>query len=436
MSAPSEHGPGPAASDGGPCAGLRVLDWTHVLAGPFAAYQLALLGADVIRIERPGARDIVRDGGLDETLTALGLGEGFVMQGAGKRTLAIDARDPRGAQALHRLIAGADVLIENFRPGKLAALGFDPAELVRRHPRLVVCSITGFGQSGARAGRPAYDHAVQASSGFMAANQDADGRAQRLGFPAIDYATGQQAALAITAALLRRERALSSGTRIAGEWLDVSMQGSALTLLAPTYASWAVSGRERPRTRSTAYSGSPLSGTFETAAGMLALVCNSEAQARALPAALREAGVPDTLVAALVQAATARDVDTTQQLLGQAMAVADAARWEALFERHAIPSATVRTPLEAYDAARREHPAQWPEVTLDAADGRAVRVPGPGFASSLPLTVALRPPAQRGTHSRAVLREAGVTDAQIDAMIADGVVVQAADTPAPGGVRR
>ncbi len=411
-----------ASAPGGPCAGMRVVDWTHVLAGPFAGYNLALLGADVVRIERPRAFDMVRERALDAALAPSGLGEAFVVQGAGKRSLSIDARDARAADALHALVARADVLIENFRPGKLASLGFDPAELVRRHPRLVVCSITGYGQQGARAMRRAYDHAVQASSGLMAANADEQGRPQRLGFPAIDYAVGLHAAMAITTALLRRERELARGERLHGEWLDVSMQDSALALLAPTYASWAVSGRERERSRSTAFSGSPLSGTFETAAGWLALVCNSDAQARALPGALREAGVPEALAARITGAAAQGDVDDTQARLAEALRCADARRWEDILVRHGIPASAVRAPREAYDEARTERPERWPAVTLEHADGRRVQVPGPGFGSSRPLVSGPAAPVPRGWHSREVLREAGLDDARIDAMIADGVV--------------
>jgi len=157
-----------------------VVDWTHILAGPFCGYQLALLGADVIRIERPDGDDMIRKSAADPVLGALGLGEAFVTQGGGKRSLAIDARDPRAKEILARLVARADVLIENFRPGKLAALGFDPAQLIVQHPRLVVCSITGFGPQSTRR---AYDHVVQAASGLMVANANAEGVPQRPAAP-------------------------------------------------------------------------------------------------------------------------------------------------------------------------------------------------------------------------------------------------------------
>lgn len=408
-----------------PLQGLRVLDWTHVLAGPFAAYNLALLGADVVRVERVDGTELIRDKGLDPLLSAAGLGESFVVQGSGKRSLAIDARDARARAALHALIARADVLVENFRPGKLRALGFDPAELVRRHPRLIVCSITGFGQAGASSGRRAYDHVVQAASGLMSANAGADGEPQRVGFPIIDYAVGMQAALAVLAALARRNAQEAAGAaREQGEWLDVSMRDAALTLLAPVYATHAVSGRERPRTRSTAFSGSPLSGTFATSDGHLAIVCNSEVQSVALLRSLARAGAPAGELEAIESGARSGDVDGAQAALARVLAARGAAQWEAWLSEDGVPAARVLSASQAYDHARADA-ARWPRVELAHADGRAVQVPGPGFGSSLPLAPSpLAAPPVRGEHSRAVLREAGLDDASIDAMIADGVVRQ------------
>ena len=175
-----------------PLEGLRVIDWTHILAGPYATYLRALLGAEVIRIERHDECDITRSTALDPALGALELGEGFVMQAAGKKSLAVDARDPAIKAALAKLIAGADVLVENFRPGKLRSLGFDPAAFIEQHPKLVVCSLTGFGQSGPLSERCAYDHVIQAASGLMAANSDTQGEPQRIGLPIIDDVPGRR----------------------------------------------------------------------------------------------------------------------------------------------------------------------------------------------------------------------------------------------------
>lgn len=412
-------------TDRPPLDGIRVVDWTHILAGPYAGYLLALMGAEVIRVERHDECDITRSTALDSGLGALELGEGFVMQGAGKKSIAIDARDPDARAALASLIAGADVLLENFRPGKLRALGFDPAELIRRHPRLVVCSITGFGQSGPLANRRAYDHVIQAASGVMAANRDAEGRPQRIGLPIIDYATGMQAALAVLAALQRRASTRESGgLRERGEWVDVAMHEVALTLSAPAYASHAVSGIERKASRATAFSGNPLSGTFATAQGFVAIVCNSDAQSASFLEAMQAAGVPAREVAALAERVRARDVEGTHAWLAPKLLARSAADWETHFRGHEVPAAEALAPSAAYDAAKADA-ARWPEVRLANADGRAVRVPGPGFGSTERVMPPLGAPPLRGEHTRELLRAAGLDDARIEAMIARGAARQA-----------
>lgn len=397
-----------------PLAGLRVIDWTHVLAGPFAGYQLGLLGAEVIRIERADGDDMIRVKGADPELAALGLGEAFIAQGAGKLSLALDARDPRAKKALATLISGADVLLENFRPGKLAALGFDPQELIERHPRLVVCSITGFGPAS---NRRAYDHVMQAASGLMAANAGSDGMPQRVGFPLIDYSVGQQAALAVMSALYRRERQAAQ-SRVKGEWLQVSMMGAALTLLAPTYAAPLISGVEVPRSASTAFSGNPLSGTFATAEGQLAIVCNSAEQSKALLAALHETGFESTLVQELREAAERRDVPHTHELLATMLSRRTAAEWETLLVRHGVPTTAVVRPAQAAAEAAKD----WPHVELEHPKApKRVAVPGIGFSSTELLTPQLRAPVRRGADTRTLLSQAGLDAAVIEAMFADGV---------------
>jgi crotonobetainyl-CoA:carnitine CoA-transferase CaiB-like acyl-CoA transferase len=415
-----------------PLDGLRVIDWTHILAGPYATYLLALLGAEVIRIERHDECDITRSTALDPALRALELGEGFVMQAAGKKSLAVDARDPEIKAALARLIEGADVLVENFRPGKLRTLGFDPAALIERHPDLVVCSITGFGQSGPLSERRAYDHVVQAASGLMAANSDAEGRPQRIGLPIIDYATGTQAALAILAALHRRSRDREAGRkRVRGEWMDVAMHHVALTLSAPAYASHAVSGIERRATRATAFSGNPLSGTFVTAKGFLAIVCNSDAQSKAFLRAMRVAGVDADAVEHLAGLVRARDVDNTHAWLEPVLRTRAADAWEDFFRQHEVPAAEVLTPAAAYDAVKADA-TRWPEVALSNADGRRVEVPGAGFVSTERVMPPLAAPPLRGEHTRELLRAAGMGDAALEAALARGAAREAAATTAKG----
>lgn len=396
----------------GPLAGITVIDWTHVLAGPFVGYQLALLGANVIRVERPGGDDMIRAKAVDPVLASLGLGEAFVVQGSGKRSVAIDVRDSRAKRAMQSLISQADVLIENYRPGKLAKLGFDPAELIARHPGLIVCSVTGFGQGS---DKRAYDHVVQAASGLMTANAGPDGRPQRVGFPIVDYAVGQQAALAVMAALFRRSRQTQ---RTHGEWVQVSMMGAALTLMAPVFAAPLVSGIAPKRSSATAFSGNPLSGTFATQHGYLAIVCNAAIQGEALVKTLADSVATSDEVGSLENAAAAGDVDSTQAILGELLSRRTALDWVTLLEAAGVPAASVVNPV---DAARNTS-SDWPVVELGPDSGnRQIRVPGIGYLSTEVLTGALRPPARRGEHTSEVLAEAGLDQATIDAMLADGV---------------
>lgn len=414
----------PKTTGAGPLSGITVIDWTHVLAGPFVGYQLALLGANVIRIERPDGDDMIRAKAADQELASLGLGEAFVVQGAGKRSVAIDVRDPRAKRAMEALISRADVLIENFRPGKLAKLGFDPAELIARHPKLIVCSVTGFGQGS---DKRAYDHVVQAASGLMAANAGPDGRPQRIGFPIVDYAVGQQAALAVMAALFRRS---GQTQRTQGEWIQVSMMGAALTLMAPAFAAPLVSGIEPKRSSATAFSGNPLSGTFATQHGYLAIVCNAAIQGDALIKTLADSVATIDEVRRLQRASSACDVNGTQAILGELLSRRSALDWVTLLEAAGVPAASVVNPV---DAARNTL-IDWPVVELALVSGnRQTHVPGIGYQSTEILTGTLRPPARRGEHTAEVLAEVGLGQVTIDKMVAEGVAFSCTPAQKCGG---
>ena len=224
----------------------------------------------------------------------------------------------------------------------------------------------------------------------------------------------------ILAALHRRSRDREAGReRIRGEWLDVGMHQVALTLSAPAYASHAVSGIERKATRATAFSGNPLSGTFATAQGFLAVVCNSEAQSKAFLRAMQSAGVEADAVERLAGFVSARDVDATHAWLEPVLRRRTAVEWEVFFRDHEVPAAEALTPAAAYDSVKSDA-RLWPEVHLGNADGRRVRVPGAGFVSTEPLMPPLGAPPLRGEHTREVLRTTGMDEATLDAAIARG----------------
>ena len=221
---------------GGLLDGIRVLDLTNVLAGPFGAYQLALLGAEVIKVESPGAGDLARQLGADPALNKALMGASFLAQNAGKRSVTINLKTAAGRDVFRRLVGSADVVIENFRPGVMERLGLGYDALREIRPGLVYCAISGFGQDGPLRDNPAYDQIVQGLSGVMSVTGDAASAPLRVGYPVADTIGGLTAAFAIAAALVRRGR---SGE---GECIDVSMLEATLVTMGWQVSNWLIAG--------------------------------------------------------------------------------------------------------------------------------------------------------------------------------------------------
>jgi len=269
-----------------PFEGIRVLNFTHVLAGPFSTYQLAVLGADVIKVEPPEMPDMMRDEDADHELAQQGLGSGFICQAAGKRSLILDLGKPDGLETAHKLVAGSDVLVENYRKGTLErlGLGYDAVRKVR--PDIIYCSLTGFGQTGPKADHPAYDPVIPAYSGLMAANGTAEVNPVRVGPPAIDYGTGAQAAFAIASALFHRART-GEGQRI-----DVAMADAALMMMSMPVMATQVLGR-RPVPFGNEAPQKPAYSCHDTADGPLFIGAATQRQVVRTWRALGEAAIAD-----------------------------------------------------------------------------------------------------------------------------------------------
>jgi CoA:oxalate CoA-transferase len=254
-----------------PLENLRVLDLTNVLAGPFCCYQLAQLGADVIKIEAPATGDLARQLGADAELTARLMGASFLAQNAGKRSLTVNLKSRAGKAVFRRLVATADVVVENFRPGVMERFGFAYAELSKIKPDLIYCAISGFGQDGPLRDNPAYDQIVQGLSGVMSITGGKETAPLRVGFPLADTIGGVTAAFAVAAALFRRER---SGE---GEFIDVSMLESTLAAMGWAVSNWLIAGVNPEPLGNENMTASP-SGTFKTGAGLLNIAANKQEQ--------------------------------------------------------------------------------------------------------------------------------------------------------------
>jgi crotonobetainyl-CoA:carnitine CoA-transferase CaiB-like acyl-CoA transferase len=323
-----------------PLEGFRVLDLTHVLAGPCATHHLRCLGAEVIKIERPGTGDPMR--ALSLQPEQQGVPPGFRALNAGKKSVVIDLATDEGRAAVLRLAEGADVFVENFRPGVARRLGLGAEDVRAVRPNIVYCSISGWGQSGPNSARGAYDHVIQAATGMMALQgSDSGAPPVKVGFPLVDIATGISAAEAILAALIRRLRGDSAPIT-----LDVSMVDSALALMSGPAATTVATGKAPDRVGNRGFVGSPGAETFSTSDGHISVAANTMGQFETLcrllgrPELAAPPYVPDGLAggAFLTNVAT----DDLREELGKAFAEFTADALEAVLNETGVPAARVR----------------------------------------------------------------------------------------------
>ncbi len=397
-----------------PLDGIRVLDLTNVLAGPFAGYQLALMGADVVKIEVPLTGDLARNLGADPELSAAGLGVSFLAQNSGKRSLTVDLKTTGGKEVFTRLVGSADVLLENFRPGVLERLGFGWETLHGLNPRLVYCAVSGFGQTGPMRARPAYDQIIQGLSGIMSVTGTPDTAPTRTGFPIADTLGGYAAAFGICAALTGRA---TSGV---GARLDVSMLETAIAAMGWVVSDFVIGGRE-PRAMGNENVTSAPSGTFDTADGRLNIAANKQEQFAELCAVLgRSELVDDPRFRSREDRKTHRD--ELRRELEQSLAVRSAAEWDELLAGSGVPVAPVLTVAEALELDQIADRGLLHEVAMPGAAGESLRVLGSSVqVDGSAMGPGMSPPLL-GEHTDEVLESLGYTADEIAALREEGAV--------------
>lgn len=399
-----------------PLDGIRVVDLTHVMAGPFCTYRLALLGADVIKVEsREG--DVFREYRAQDPIVG---GDSAVFAGinSGKRSISLDLKNADGRRVLTELVDGADVLVENFRPGVAERLGFGADEVHARNPRLVYCSMSGYGQDGPMRDWPAYDHILQAVSGVMTLTGDEGSPPIKAGFPMVDTFAGYSAASAIVTALFQRER---TGR---GDTLDVGMLDNALVLMTSMVLPYLMIGEAPRRVGNRGYNLSPTADTFATGDGDLAIGANTKVQFEKLCEVLGRTDIPaDPLYAT-------RDdrVANAQRLRGEledALSAHSALHWEAELNATGVPAGAIRTIADVCDLPHvRER-----EVMHD------VPTRGGATVTSLGLGVQYadlewgieRPAPALGEHTAEILGELGYGGGEVADLRRGGAVFAAED---------
>jgi crotonobetainyl-CoA:carnitine CoA-transferase CaiB-like acyl-CoA transferase len=396
-----------------PLDGITVLDLTNVLAGPFACYQLACLGARVIKVESP-AGDLARKLGADPEYAEGGMGISFLAVNAGKQSIALDLKHPGGREVFLRLVARADALVENYRPGVMARLGLDHTKLAQVNARLVYCAISGFGQTGPFAHRPAYDQIIQGLSGAMSITGDAQSAPLRVGYPVCDTIGGLTAAFAVCAELLR---ARATGQ---GSFLDVSMLDATLATMGWVVSNYLNAGVVPVPMGNDNFTAAP-SGTFRTGAGLLNIAANEQRQFFALCGAIGAPELATDLRFAGREARKRHRAELTAALEAK-LAARPAEEWEELLVAAGVPAGRVLTVPEILS---HEHAAAGDTIaSYHGVQGaaRPVQVARPGFRVDGERPAAAAPPPTLSEHRDGLLAELGYGPEARAALVAGGGV--------------
>ena len=394
-----------------PLAGIRILDLSRVLAGPWCTQLLADLGAEVIKVERPGAGDDTRHWGPPwhenggETVAAY-----FLAANRGKRSAAIDFATEEGADLVRRLAGNCDVVVENFRVGGLARFALDPVSLRTADPRLVVASITGFGQNGPYAGRAGYDYIIQAMGGLMSItgkpDDEAGGEPMRVGVAVADLFTGMYCAVAIVSALYRREK---TGE---GAHLDMALFDTQLAMLANQASNALISGEDPPRQGNTHPNIVPYQ-PFEASDQRIVIAVGNDRQfARLADLCGHSEWARDERFA--TNAARVENRQAIVAAVAQCIGTRPAAEWLERLEKAGIPAGPINSVGQALADIQAQHRSMVRMIAGTPLVGSPVRIDGERTDSELP-------PPRLGEHTNDVLQELGIAPADIARLKDEGV---------------
>lgn len=388
-----------------PFAGVKILDFTRVLAGPYASYQLSLLGADVIKVEaREG--DEMRFGTRSNDWEKRGLAAPWVAVNAGKRSITMDLKSPKAIEAIMRMVPKVDVVMENFRPGVMDKLGIGWETLKKVNPRLIYCAVSGFGQVGPDKATAAFDGMIQAMSGLMSITGFPTNGPTRVGFAGADVMSGFTAAFGVASALYQRTH---TGK---GQLVDVAMIDAVTGFLAQQFTEHMMTGRVHEQAQNLSVTRKPTGNLFKTKDGWMVLAVMTDPQFQRLMKVLGcEAALPDPRF---------KDWPTRiannaalHEIVEAAMKKESSATWAERFAKADVPAGRV---LSIPETVKLDHYGHRTIMQTVETEYGPIKVVGSGFRMEHDGGSIERPPATIGQHTDEVLREAGYSAAEIAEM--------------------
>ena len=394
-----------------PLANIRVLDLTNVLAGPFCCHQLAHLGAEVIKVEAAGRGDLARQLGADPDLNAKGMGVSFLAQNAGKKSFTVNLKHPEGKALFLRLVKTAEVVVENFRPGVMDQLGVGYDTLKAVNPTLIYCAISGFGQDGPWAKRPAYDQIIQGVAGVMSITGDSDSVPLRVGYPLADTVGGITAAFAISAALNSNPR---------GAFIDVSMLESVLATMGWAVSNYLVAGVEPSANGNENLTSAP-SGTFQAEDGPINIAANKDEQWVLLTDYLKLTGL-QTRPEYATREDRKRNRLALKAELEAVLQTRPAQAWARDLNEAGVPCGEV---LSVPEVLRRKQVADrgFLHGFKDVPGvGRDIEVVTTGIKINGTTPTVDTPPPLLGEHNAAICAELGLSESELERLSKDGAI--------------